>query len=122
MRGIRGATSVESNTQEAILQACHTLLTALIEANRLIPDELVSVFFTLTPDLNAAFPAKSARDLGWVRVPLMCMQEIPVPGALPRVLRVLILVNRDTPLDAIRHVYLGDAVALRTDLAVPGSA
>ena len=120
MRGIRGAITVDSNSREAILEASRELLLAMIEANRLEPEEVVSVFFSLTPDLNAAFPAQSARELGWTRVPLFCVQEIPVPGALPRVLRILMHVNRDVGLDEVRHVYLRGARALRTDLTEPG--
>lgn len=93
----------------------------MVEANRLEVEELVSVLFTLTPDLNQAFPAEAARRLGWTWVPLLCMQEIPVPGALPQVLRVMVTVNRDEPLESVRHVYLGEAVRLRTDLTEPHS-
>lgn len=121
MRAIRGAITVPANTPEAILEASHDLLMAIVEANQLQIEELVSVLFTLTPDLNQAFPAEAARRLGWTWVPLLCMQEIPVPGALPQVLRVLVTTNRDEPLESVRHVYLGDAVRLRTDLTAPHS-
>jgi chorismate mutase len=122
MRGIRGAVTVETNTRQAILDATETLLTAMCAMNDLQLDEIVTALFTLTPDLNQVFPAEAARSMGWTRVPLMCMQEVPVPGAMARVIRVLILVNRDVPLESIRHVYLGEATRLRADLAEPGSA
>jgi chorismate mutase len=122
MRGIRGAITVRENTREAILAATATLLQAMTAQNALDLEELVSVIFTVTPDLNQAFPAEAARQLGWTHVPLLCTMEIPVPGSLARVVRVLMLVNRNVPLSAVRHVYLGDAAVLRSDLTDPGSA
>jgi chorismate mutase len=122
LRGIRGAITVEENTRAAILDATVTLLEEMTRANDVTLEEMVSVLFTLTPDLDQAFPAEAARQLGWIRVPLMCAREVPVPGAMPRVIRVLMLINRDVPLAAIRHVYLGEAVQLRADLSEPGSA
>jgi chorismate mutase len=118
MRGIRGAAGVETNTKEAILQATSLLLREIVRRNQLDPAEVVSALFTLTPDLNAAFPAAAARAMGWVDVPLMCAQEIPVPEAPPSLVRVLLLVDRDGP---IHHVYLGSARGLRPDLAEPGT-
>jgi chorismate mutase len=91
-------------------------LTEIIERNSLGADEVVSVLFSATPDLDAAFPAKAARDLGWVEVPLLCMSEIAVPGSMPRCLRVLLQVELRAPRVLDTHVYLGDAVALRPDL------
>jgi chorismate mutase len=114
MKGIRGAAGVGANTKEAILEATGQLLSEIIRRNRLASAEVVSALFTLTPDLNAAFPAAAARALGWVDVPLMCAQEIPVPEALPSVVRVLLLVER---VDPVHHVYLGRARGLRPDLA-----
>jgi chorismate mutase len=122
LRGIRGAITVPENSRQAILDATVTLLDEMTAANDVAMEELVSVLFTLTPDLNAAFPAEAARQIGWTRVPLMCFQEVPVPGAMPRVIRVLMLINREAPLSAMRHVYLGDAASLRADLSEPGSA
>jgi chorismate mutase len=107
---------VRANTQEAILEATRELLEAMVQANGLGVDDIVSIFFTLTPDLNAEFPALAARELGWTRVPLLCATEIDVPGAMPRCLRVLMHVNTARPVTEIQHVYLGEAAALRPDL------
>jgi chorismate mutase len=117
MRGIRGANEITANTKEAILEATRSLLVELVQRNHLDPAEVVSALFTLTPDLNAAFPAAAARALGWEDVPLMCAQEIPVPEALPSIVRVMLLVERDDP---VYHVYLGRARELRPDLAATG--
>ncbi len=118
-RGIRGAISVEEDNPESITQATLELLNAITAANPgLVPEDLASVFFTLTEDLSSAYPAIAARQLvGWREVPLLCGQEINVPGALPRVIRVLLHWNTDLPQSAIQHVYLGRAVMLRPDLA-----
>jgi chorismate mutase len=114
MKGIRGAASVADNTPEAISSTTRVLLEEICRQNDLSSDEIVSAIFTLTPDLNASFPAAAARQLGWVEVPLLCAQEIPVPDALPGIVRVLLLVSRDGP---VQHVYQGDARKLRPDLA-----
>ncbi len=117
MRGIRGANTVPENTEEAILGATRQLLEAICQANpTLEPPDIAAVFFTLTPDLNAAYPAYAARQMGWTQVPLLSAQEVPVPHGMPRVVRVLILWNTDLPQEAIRHVYLGEAARLRPDL------
>ncbi len=116
VRGIRGATTVEANTREAILEATTELLTALIEANELRADDVASAFFTTTPDLNAEFPAVAARNLGWNHVALMCGHEIDVPGSLRRCLRVLLLVNTTRSQREVEHVYLRGAQVLRPDL------
>jgi chorismate mutase len=116
VRGIRGAISVDANTSEAIGAATSRLLMAMADANRLTPTDIISAFFTVTTDLNAAFPAAAARALGWVDVPLLDAQEIEVPAAMPRVIRVLLHVETDRARQDIRHVYLDDAVALRPDL------
>lgn len=117
MRAIRGAISVAANTREAILEAGRALLTEMMRRNALDEQELVSVFFTLTPDLDGAFPAESARQLGLSQVPLMCMQEIAVPGAPPKILRILMHTTRTGDLDAVHHVYCGAARDLRPDWA-----
>ncbi len=118
VRGIRGANSVSENTAEAILAATRELLQAIVAANPgLTPEDIASIFFTLTPDLDATYPAFAARQLGWVNTPLLCAREIPVPGAMPRVVRVLVHWNTDRPPETIRHVYLGRAAQLRPDLA-----
>lgn len=116
VRGIRGATTVEANTSEAIAEATRELLRALVERNNLDLQEIASAWFTTTPDLDADFPAYGARQLGWIGVPLICSREIPVPGALPRVVRALLHYNTDLPQAAMHHVYLRGAVALRKDL------
>lgn len=113
-RGIRGATTVEANTSEDILEATTELLTILTALNDLQDlDVIASAIFTTTPDLTAAFPAVAARDIGWSDVPLLCSHEMNVPGALPRVVRVLLQVNTSRGALEIRHVYLKDARALR---------
>lgn len=116
VRGIRGATVAEANTKEAIRAATTELLLRLQEENGFQPEELASILFTMTPDLNAEHPAVAARRLGWVDVPLLCSVEIDVPGQLERVIRVLLLWNTDRSARAVRHVYLGAAQSLRPDL------
>ena len=116
VRGIRGATTVEVNTAEAIADATRELLQVITERNALDTAEIASAWFTATPDLTADFPAYGARQLGWIAVPLICSQEIPVPGALARVVRVLLHYNTPLPQAEIHHVYLRGAVALRKDL------
>jgi chorismate mutase len=112
---LRGANTVAANAPDPILDATEELMRALLERNELTPADLVSCIFTLTPDLDAEFPAVAARRMGLSAVPLLCAQEIPVPGAMPRVIRVLIHAYAQDGHDP-RHVYLGDAVALRLDL------
>jgi len=112
---LRGATSVSSNDAQQILDATTELMSTIMERNSLVPDHVVSCIFTATNDLNAEFPAVAARALGFERVPLLCAREIPVPRALPRVIRVLIHYHAEDSHES-RHVYLGDAVELRTDL------
>jgi chorismate mutase len=119
MRGVRGAITVPENTADAILSGTRSLLKAIIDANHgLQPEDLCSVIFTVTNDLSAAFPAKAARDLGWNQVPLMCMSEIPVSGALPMCIRVLVHWNTDKKQEDIRHIYLENAAILRPDLSL----
>jgi len=115
-RGIRGATTVEANTAEAILAATGELLARMVEANGLAAEELASAVFTVTPDLDAAFPAQAARQLGWSQVPLLDACEIPVPGSLPRCVRVLLHWNTGKSQADVRHVYLRGAAGLRPDL------
>jgi len=115
-RGIRGATSVESNEPAAIHAATRELLERIVAANGLHADDLAGVIFTATADLDAAYPARAARDLGWAHVPLLCMQEMAVPGSLPRCIRVLLFWNTDRSPQQIQHVYLGSARTLRPDL------
>lgn len=112
---LRGASSVERNDAEAILAATEALMREIMARNEIGPDDVVSCLFTLTDDLDAEFPAVAARNLGFGRVPLLCAREIPVPGALPSIIRVLIHYHADDAHQA-RHVYLGAARALRQDL------
>lgn len=117
LRGVRGATTVETNTRDEILEATRELLTALIDANQLDAADVASAFFSATPDLNAEFPAVAARELGWTHVALTCMQEMYVPGSLGMCIRVLLHVNTTRRQDEMRFVYLRGARALRPDLA-----
>ncbi|MCG0278910.1 MAG: chorismate mutase [Thermanaeromonas sp.] len=113
VRGIRGAISVDKNEAGEILRSTGELLQEIMKVNNLEESDIISAFFTVTPDLNAAFPAEAARRLGWKEVALMCATEIPVPGSLPGIVRVLIHAYCKTP---PQHVYLGRAVLLRPDL------
>lgn len=116
-RGVRGATSVGDNSKRAILTATSVLLERMVSANGIKVEDIASVVFTATSDLDAAYPARSARKLGWTATPLLCAQEMSVRGSLPSCIRVLILWNTDMPIDQVTHVYLGAAAALRPDLA-----
>jgi chorismate mutase len=112
---LRGANTVEQNTSEDILGATETLMREIMQRNALEPAEVVSCIFTVTEDLDAEFPAVAARRLGFDQVPLMCAREIPVPGALPMVIRVLMHYYAGDEHRA-KHVYLGEARRLRMDL------
>lgn len=113
VRGIRGATTAESNTQEAIVEATQELLERIIEANQVDPDDVAAVLFTTTSDLNAEFPAVAARKIGWTYVALMCGHEMAVPDAQARCIRALLLLNTDKPPHELSNVYLRGAVNLR---------
>ena len=116
-RGVRGAISVEEDSPRNITQATRELLSVILQANpSLQPQDLASVFFTMTDDLTSTYPAQAARQLGWIEVPLLCAREISVPGGMPRVIRVLMHWNTDLPQSNVHHVYLGRAEALRPDL------
>jgi chorismate mutase len=114
-RGVRGATTVEANSREAILEAARELLAAMLKANEFDVADIASAFFSATPDLNAEFPALAAREMGWTDVALLCGHEMNVPGSLPMCLRILLHVNTDKPTGAIHHVYLRGATVLRPD-------
>ena len=117
IRGIRGATTVTADQPDLILQATHELLEAILAENKKLRlEDVASATFTLTEDLVSAFPAQAARQMGWEEVPMMCAREIPVPGSLPRVIRVLVHWNTEVPQSEIKHVYLRGAVKLRPDL------
>ena len=112
-RGIRGATTTEYNSREAILEATTELLQELVKANDILRDQIAAVWFTTTSDLNAEFPAVAARKMGWVIVALMCAHEMKVPGALEKCIRVMVHVNTDKSSADIVNVYLREAVNLR---------
>ena len=116
LRGIRGATTVESNTRDEILAATSELLSAIVQANEIQEDDVASVFFSATQDLNAEFPALAARHMGWSHVALTCMEEMYVPGSLPMCVRILLHVNTSKRQDEVQFVYLRGAKALRPDL------
>lgn len=117
VRGVRGATTVIEDRADLVWWATGKLLEEMVRANGIAPEDLAAAYFTATPDLVSAFPARAARQLGWVQVPLMDAVEIPVPGSLPRCIRALLLWNTDCPQTAIVHVYHGEAIGLRPDLA-----
>ena len=116
VRAIRGAIQVDADDREQILEGTTELVREVLSRNHVDPADLISIVFTATPDLTAEFPAYAARLLGLTDVPLLCTTEIAVPGSMPRVLRLLAHVETSLPRDAIRHVYLRGASALRTDL------
>lgn len=117
VRAIRGAIQVDANTVEEIHRGVRELLGAILLANKLHAEDVISVVFTATPDLDADFPAAAAREIGFGAVPLICASEIDVPGALERVIRVMLHCNTALKRDEISHIYLEGAVALRRDLA-----
>ncbi|MFB6240828.1 MAG: chorismate mutase, partial [Gemmatimonadota bacterium] len=119
MIGIRGAIRVDRNDRDAIYRETQRLLREMMDRNGLEEDDIVSAFFTMTPDLNSDFPAYAARQMGWDRVPMLGAQESAVPGALDRMIRVLLHAETDDPAE---HVYLGEAAAMRPDLAREGDA
>jgi chorismate mutase len=117
IRGIRGATTVAADDPNLILEATRELLEAILCANKSMkPEDVGSALFTVTDDLASTFPAQAARQMGWGLVPMMCAREIPVPGSLPRAIRVLVNWNTEISQNEITHVYLRDAVKLRPDL------
>lgn len=119
MRGVRGAITVEENNADQILEATQELLKVMLEKNAVSTEDIVSAIFTVTADLDAVFPAYAARQMGWDQVPLLCMNEIPVTGALTRCIRVLLHVHTSRSQREIQHIYLRDAVKLRQDLFIP---
>jgi chorismate mutase len=115
IRGIRGATRVQRDEPEFVRAATRELLLELLRRNDLVPDCVISALFTVTPDLVSEFPARAAREIGWTDVAMLCSTEIPVPGSIDRVIRVLLHV--DTTVNRpVRHVYLNGAEELRPDL------
>ena len=119
-RGIRGATTVPENSAEAILEATRELLEHVIRENDVHEQDVASITFSATADLDAVYPAVAARQLGWTRTPLLCVQEMSVMGSLPRCIRILVHWNTPLTIDEIRHVYLHEAQTLRPDLVATG--
>lgn len=118
VRGIRGAITVGDDTPEMILEATQELLSMIMSENPSMKTaDICSVIFSMTEDLISVFPAKAARQMGWNEVPLFCSQEIPVPNSLPKCIRVLIHWNTELSQNNIKHVYLGEAIRLRPDIA-----
>jgi chorismate mutase len=116
LRAARGAIRVPSDDGDALLASTERLLSAVLQRNAIDPEDLVSIMFTATENLRSAFPAEAARRMGLGRVPLMCAQEIPVDGAMPSVIRILLHFHSDRTLDEVVHVYLDGAEGLRDDL------
>ncbi|MCY0896467.1 MAG: chorismate mutase [Alicyclobacillaceae bacterium] len=117
VRGLRGATSVEENTESAISFATRELMDTIIRENELDVDDVASILFTMTPDLTAAFPAKAVRSRpGWQWVPLMCATELNIDGSQPKCIRLLLHINTEKEQSELHHIYLRDAVHLRPDL------
>lgn len=117
IRGVRGATTIESDKPELVWEATELLVKQIAENNQITPDDIISVTISTTPDIVSAFPAKAVRSIeGWQYVPTMCMHEMNVPGALPLCIRVLMHVNSTIAQKDVIHVYLNEAVQLRPDL------
>ena len=115
LRGIRGAITVDENSEASILDGTRVLLDAVMKENELQEEAIASIFFSVTSDLDAVFPAVAARKLGLMYTPLLCLNEIDVPGSLTQCVRILVHVNTDTPQSEIKNIYLRDAIKLRPD-------
>jgi chorismate mutase len=116
-RGVRGAITADTNTREDILLQTRRLMAVMIRTNDIKPEDVAFALFSTTPDIDADFPAFAARQFGWFGVPLLCTNEIPVPGSLPMCIRILMSWNTSKSQQAIQHVYLRDAVSLRPDIS-----
>ena len=116
-RGVRGATTVETNSREEILRATRQLLALMIRRNSIDSKDVGSAIFTVTKDLDAEFPALAARQMGWLDVPLLCGYEVSVTGSLPQCIRILLNWNTEKTQAEIQHVYIHDAIKLRPDLS-----
>ena len=116
LRAIRGATTVDEDTPEAVTGRVVTLLERILERNALVEDDIVSILFTATEDVVSIFPATAARTMGLGAVPLICARELAIVGAVPRCIRVMLHVTTERPRDEIHHVYLEGAQGLRDDL------
>jgi len=117
IRAIRGAIQVNANSESDIAAGVQELIQAILEANKLAPGDVISVFFTSTVDLNAAFPAAACREMGFANVPLIGSVEVAVPGALDKVIRAMLHVESDRTPEQISHIYLHGAASLRRDIA-----
>lgn len=116
-RGFRGATTVLNNSETEIMTETRKLILEIVKENSISAEDISHVFFSLTDDLNAGFPAKVARKIpGWSHVPVMCMQEISVPDSLERCIRIMLVAQTDLKQDEIKHIFLNEAVKLRPDL------
>src|SRR5437870_4570908 len=116
VRAARGAVQIKKNSREAIFEATRRLLKEMQRANQVKPEDMISIFLTMTPDLNADFPAYAAREIGWTDVPLLCASEISVTKAMKKVIRALMHLNTSKKQKAIKHCYLGQTAKLRPDL------
>ncbi len=116
VRAVRGATTVNHNTSEEIISETSRVLTEIIEENSIDLEDVISIFFTVTKDLDAAFPAVAARKLGWTNIALLCTYEIDVPDSLKNCIRVMLHFNTDRKNCDIKHIYLNKARNLRPDL------
>lgn len=115
-RALRGAITVEENSAEEIIKATQEVLLLLVKENGLSIDDVVSIIFTMTRDLNATYPAVAARAIGWTQVPMLCFNELEISGSMPRCIRVLMHINTEKSQNDLKHIYLRDAIALRQDL------
>jgi chorismate mutase len=118
VRGLRGATTVDTDSPDQVTERSQELIVALMERNELVEDDIVSVLFTATADVTSLFPATAIREIGFGAVPLLCAAEIAVPGAMPRCIRVLLHIHTTKSKDEIHHVYLHGAQGLRDDLPI----
>ncbi|MFW5976562.1 MAG: chorismate mutase [Bacillota bacterium] len=116
MRGIRGATTVSVNNKDSIITATSNLIKTMIEKNSVSQEEIVSMIFTATDDINRIYPAVAARKSGYNNIPLMCYQELNIKNSLKKCIRIMIYINRDCSLEKINHIYLKKARSLRPDL------
>jgi len=116
VRAIRGATTIEKNSVEDIMHETKNLLMEIVQANNINKEDIISVIFSTTKDINAAFPAKAAREIGWTDIPLMCTNEMDVPGSLEKCIRILMHINSDKSNSQLKHIYLKEARKLRPDL------
>ena len=116
VHALRGATTLEVDEKEHLLERVEQLLDQMISRNDLAHDDLISILFTATPDIHSVFPAVAARNMGMGDVPLICAQELEIEGAMPRCVRIMMHVNTERPRGELRHVYLEDARSLRDDL------